>query len=47
MSRVRFIELLKEYDIPIYKYTEEDFEKDQQVIAEYHKKGERWKFSVL
>ena len=41
MSRVRFIELLKEYSIPAYEYTEEDFEKDQQLIAESRKMGER------
>lgn len=37
MSRARFIELLGEYGLPAYIYTEEDFEKDQQVIARYRK----------
>ena len=37
MSRVKFIELLKEYDLPAYGYTEEDFEKDRQAIAKYLK----------
>lgn len=41
MSRVRFIELLKEYDIFAYEYTEKEFEKDKQVIAEYRKMGKR------
>lgn len=41
MSRVRFIELLKEYDISAYEYTEKEFEKDKQVIAEYRKMGKR------
>ena len=35
MSRLRFIELLKKYDIPAYEYTEEDFDRDQQTIAKY------------
>ena len=37
MSRVRFIDLLKQYDLPAYLYTEEDFEKDRQAIAKYRK----------
>ena len=35
MSRVKFIELLKKYDLPAYEYTEEDFEKDRQTTVEY------------
>ena len=37
MSRVRFIEILKEHGIPAYEYGEKSFEKDQQVIANYRK----------
>ena len=36
MSRVRFVEVLKEHGIPAYEYNERDFEKDQQMIAKYH-----------
>jgi predicted HTH domain antitoxin len=35
MSRVRFMEMLKEHDIPAYEYGEKDFERDRQVIAKY------------
>jgi predicted HTH domain antitoxin len=35
MSRVRFMELLKEHGIPAYECEEKDFEKDQQTIAKY------------
>jgi len=35
MSRVRFMEVLKEHGIPTYEYGEKDFEKDQQMIAKY------------
>lgn len=35
MSRVRFMELLKEHGIPAYEYAEKDFEKDQQTIVKY------------
>jgi predicted HTH domain antitoxin len=41
MSRVKFIELLKEYDLPAYEYTEEDFEKDRQTIAKYLKMSQQ------
>ena len=36
MSRVRFVEVLKEHGMPAYEYNERDFEKDQQMIAKYH-----------
>ena len=39
MSRVGFMEVLKEHDIPAYEYGEKSFEKDQQVIAGYRKMG--------
>jgi len=35
MSRVRFVEVLKEHAIPAFEYGEKDFERDQQVIARY------------
>ena len=35
MSRVRFMEMLKEHDIPAYEYGEKDFERDRQVTAKY------------
>lgn len=35
MSRVRFMEVLKEHGIPTYEYGERDFEKDQRMIAKY------------
>ena len=38
MSRVRFVEVLKEHGIPAYEYSERDFEKDQQVIANYRER---------
>lgn len=37
MSRVRFIEVLKEHGIPAYEYGDEDFERNRQMIAEYRK----------
>jgi len=33
MSRVKFMEILKEHGIPAYEYGEKDFEKDQQTMA--------------
>jgi len=41
MSRVRFMEVLKEHDIPAYEYGEKSFEKDQQVIDGYRKMVEK------
>jgi predicted HTH domain antitoxin len=35
LSRVRFMEVLKEHNISAYEYGERDFERDQQVIARY------------
>ena len=35
MSRLRFMEVLKEHGIPAYEYREQDFEKDQLVINRY------------
>ena len=44
MSRVRFIEVLKEHSIPAYEYGDEDFERDRQMIAEYREMVEKWDF---
>ncbi len=41
MSRVRFMEAVKEHGIPVYEYGEKDFESDQQAIAKYRKAIER------
>ena len=35
MSRVGFMEVLKEHDIPAYEYGEKSFGKDQQAIDRY------------
>ena len=35
MSRVGFMEVLKEHNISAYEYGERDFERDQQVIDRY------------
>src|SRR4030065_1560190 len=35
MSRVKFMEVLKEHGIPAYEYGEKDFEKDQQMMDRY------------
>ena len=41
MSRVRFMEVLREHGIAAYEYGEKSFEKDQQVIARFRKKVEK------
>lgn len=41
MSRVRFMEVLKEHNISVYEYGERDFERDQQVIARYRETVEK------
>lgn len=41
MSRVRFMEVLKQHGISAYEYGEKDFEKDQQMIAKYRKTLEK------
>jgi len=35
MSRVKFMDVLKEHDIFSYEYTKEDFKRDQNVIVRY------------
>jgi predicted HTH domain antitoxin len=41
MSRVRFMEVLKEHGIPAYEYVEKDFEKDQQMMVKYRETLEK------
>ena len=41
MSRVRFMEVLKEHGIPAYEYAEKDFEKDQQMMVKYRETLEK------
>lgn len=41
MSRVGFMEVLKEHDIPAYEYGEKSFEKDQQAIDRYREMVEK------
>jgi len=41
MSRVRFIEVLKEYGVSAYEYSEKDYKKDRQAIVEYRRAGSR------
>ncbi len=41
MSRVRFMEVLKEHNISVYEYGERDFERDRQVIARYRETVEK------
>lgn len=37
MSRVRFMDVLKEHGLPSYEYSERDFKRDQQVAVKYRK----------
>ncbi len=41
MSRVKFMEVLKEHGIPAYEYGDKGFKKDQQVIDRYRKMVEK------
>lgn len=41
MSRVKFMEVLKEHGIPAYEYGEKDFEKDQQTMAKHREALEK------
>ena len=41
MSRVKFMDVLKEHDIFAYDYSKEDFKKDQQMIIRYQEAGEK------
>jgi predicted HTH domain antitoxin len=35
MSRVKFMEVLKDHDIPAYEYDDRDFQRDQETVAKY------------
>ncbi|GMT49228.1 MAG: hypothetical protein IEMM0008_0767 [bacterium] len=41
MTRTRFLELLKEHNLAAYEYTENDFNRDQQVIASTQEETEK------
>ena len=41
MSRIRFMEVLKEHGIPAYEYGDENFQRDRQMIAEYREMVEK------
>ncbi|MFZ3089418.1 MAG: UPF0175 family protein [Nitrospirota bacterium] len=41
MSRVKFMEALKEHGLPAYEYSERDFKRDQQVAVKYRKAAGR------
>ncbi len=41
LSRVRFMEVLREHGIPAYSYSEKEFERDRQAIARYRKAVEK------
>lgn len=37
MSRVKFMEVLKEHGLPAYEYSGRDFKRDQQAAVKYRK----------
>lgn len=39
VSRVRFMEVLKEHGLPSYEYGEKDFEKDQEAMVKYREEA--------
>ena len=39
VSRVRFMEVLKEHGLPSYEYGEKDFERDQEAMAKYREEA--------
>lgn len=41
ISRVRFMDVLKEHNVFAYEYSEKDFKNDKKVIASYKKVGEK------
>ena len=41
MSRVKFMNVLKDHDIFAYDYSKEDFKRDQQIIDRYRESGEK------
>jgi len=41
VSRMRFMQLLKAFNLPAYEYTEDDFDSDRQAIDQYLKSIEK------
>ncbi len=39
VSRVRFMEVLKEHGLPSYEYGEKDFERDQEAMVKYREEA--------
>lgn len=39
VSRVRFMEVLKEHGLPSYEYSEQDFERDQDALGKYREEA--------
>ena len=39
VSRVRFMEVLKEHGLPSYEYSEQDFERDRDAIIKYREEA--------
>ncbi|MBI5043900.1 MAG: UPF0175 family protein [Nitrospirae bacterium] len=37
MSRIKFMDVLKEHGLPAYEYSERDFKRDQQAAVKYRK----------
>lgn len=45
MSRIKFMDVLKEHGLPAYEYSERDFKRDQQVAVKYRKAAEtQWEY---
>jgi predicted HTH domain antitoxin len=41
MSRIKFMDVLKEHGLTAYEYSERDFKRDQQVAVKYRKAVEK------
>lgn len=39
VSRVRFMEVLKDHGLPSYEYGEKDFERDQEAMVKYREEA--------
>src|SRR3990170_8381077 len=39
VSRVRFMDVLKEHGLPSYEYSEKDFKRDQEAIVKYREEA--------
>ena len=39
VSRVRFMDVLKEHGLPSYEYSEQDFERDRDAIVKYREEA--------